>query len=230
MNNKIWFVTIEGQVSGPLENEQVERLISDYNGSSKANIQIWGRGQNEWTTPDKWKKERPVVPISNPEYEEGHLWKAREDDSPEFALTYKELVHFLKDHNEIARLKLTHDDVVWKEVYGYPKLVELLNITRRNSARVPILGTLTFKTDQGESTVKVISISQGGLGLNGCKNVHISQRIEGSLDCPNLYSSFFITGEIVYVGPEGYAGFHFIGVPAELKSAIIEYINKFVVN
>ncbi|MNL61128.1 hypothetical protein D3C87_1850130 [compost metagenome] len=73
----------------------------------------------------------------------------------------------------------------------------------------------------------MISVSEGGFGVNDAKNLQIGEKFMGTLTSPNLYVTINCTCEVVYVGSDGYAGIRFVGLPAEYKTSIVEYVNKF---
>ncbi len=221
---KIWFILSEGQVKGPHDQSEIETLLV-----SAKDPQIWGRGMPEWLTPSRWRqnlKNIQAPPANSPEAEE--IWHVRIEGKEKNPFKYSELIPFLKTLTDFSAVDVRHGtNAAWKEVYAVPRVVEALGISRRSHPRVPIVGTLDCKSPQGDFTSRVISISEGGLGINDAKNLQIGQKFKATLTSPNLFSSIDTTCEVVYVGNDGYAGLRFIGLPAEFKNSIIEYVNKF---
>lgn len=229
--SKIWFILSEGETTGPFEPDEVEKQLS-----SAKEPQIWGRGHSEWMQPGKWRQvlreAGHAVPkvIGTPEKPQG-LWRVRIHGEEKTPLRYTELVPYLKKFNDLSSVDVFPEaGDSWKEVYAIPRLVEELGISRRNHPRVPIMGTLTYEVPQGEATCRVISISEGGLGINDAQGMQIGQQFQGSLTSPNLYVTVMTQFEVVYVGGDGYAGLRFVDLPDEYKSSVIEYINKFAVH
>ncbi|WP_374080409.1 PilZ domain-containing protein [Bdellovibrio bacteriovorus] len=221
---KIWFILSEGQVNGPYDHEEIEARLS-----SAKEPQIWGRGQSEWMTPSRWrqslKEALQTAPVST---EPQGVWKVRVEGQEKSSMKYSDLIAYLKTLKDFSVVDISADNSgVWKEVYAVPRVVEDLGISRRSHPRVPMVGTLACEGDKGEFTCRVISISEGGLGVNDARNLQIGERFKATLTSPNLFVTITSTCEVVYVGNDGYAGLRFVGLPTEFKSSIIEYVNKF---
>lgn len=222
---KIWFLLTEGQVKGPFEQSEIETLLV-----SAKDPQIWGRGLPEWLPPAKWRqnlKSLLTSPSQNSSETEG-VWYVRVEGKEKTPLSYSDLISYLKTLTDFSAVDVRPDsNSPWKEIYAVPRVVEELGISRRSHPRVPIVGTLACSGANGDFTGRVISISEGGLGINDAKNLQIGERFKATLTSPNLFVTINTTCEVVYVGNDGYAGLRFVGLPAEFKSSIIEYVNKF---
>ncbi len=222
---KTWFLLNDGQVSGPFNPEEIETRLSQ----SKEPL-IWGKGQTEWNSPDKWRKilknleSEAQVKSSAPE-----KWHARIEGKELPAMDYEQLLDKLRAIKDYSNVDLkTDSNNVWKEIYSVQRVADDLGLTRRSHPRVPVVGTLTYDDEQNnKNTAKVISISEGGLGINDAKKFSIGERFRATIQSPSLYVTINATCEVVYVGNDGYAGLKFVGLPMEAKGAIIEYVNKF---
>jgi hypothetical protein len=228
---KIWFILSEGQTTGPFEPDEVEKNLA-----SSKEPQIWGRGHSEWMPPARWRQTLKdaghALPkaVATPDKPQG-LWRVRIHGEEKQPLRYEELVGYLKQFPDLSSIDVFPEaGDKWKEVYEIPRLVEELGISRRSHPRVPIVGTLVFEIPQGESTCRVISISEGGIGINDAQGMQIGNRFQGTLTSPNLYVTITSMFEAVYIGADGYAGLRFIDLPDEFKSSVIEYVNKFAVH
>nr|WP_295899259.1 PilZ domain-containing protein [uncultured Bdellovibrio sp.] len=221
---KIWFILSEGQVTGPYDHEEIEARLS-----SAKEPQIWGRGQSEWMTPSRWRQSlKEAFQITPPSPESQGIWKIRIEGQEKSPMKYSDLIAHLKTLKDYSAVDLLPEgSSSWREVYAIPRVVEDLGISRRSHPRVPIVGTLKCESEKGDFTCRVISISEGGLGVNDARNLQIGERFESTLTSPNLFVTITATCEVVYVGNDGYAGLRFVGLPTEFKSSIIEYVNKF---
>ncbi|MDG0816613.1 PilZ domain-containing protein [Bdellovibrio svalbardensis] len=223
MNLKIWFILNEGQVTGPFNPEEIESKIANLSGQP----QIWGRGHAEWMTPGKWRQFiKEFHPLKN-ETDSQQLWKIRIDGIEKSPMKYSDLITLLKSIKDFSTVDLSFADSGWKEIFSFQKIVDDLEISRRSHPRVPIVGTIVCESEQGEFSCRVISISEGGLGINDAQKLKIGERFNGTLNSPNLYVTINSICEVVYVGADGYAGVRFVGLTEEFKSSIIEYVNKF---
>ncbi|WP_413557005.1 PilZ domain-containing protein [Bdellovibrio sp. HCB209] len=224
--SKIWFILNDGQVTGPFEPGEVESQIASF----KEPL-IWGRGQVEWDTPSKWRvKVKEMVPVSAPG-DQSKNWMTRiEGKVNKEAFKYSDMIVQLKKMTDLSQVDISTDGgKTWKEVYALQQVVDDLGISRRSHPRVPIVGTLEFEVGTTSATVKcrVISISEGGLGINDAESLQIGQKFFATLTSPNLYQTITTTCEVVYMGNDGYAGLRFVGLPEEFKSSVIEYVRKF---
>ncbi len=225
MNPKIWFVLIDGQVTGPFDQNEVTQKSQEL-----PDLQIWGRGQGEWVPLQKWKQSLKELPqISEQDTQNQEMWKVRLNGHEKSAANYASMIQFLRTVKEFGNVDVSVEPHTnWKDLYSVPQIVEDLGISRRSHPRVPIVGSLAIEREGGESaTYRVISISEGGLGINDSQNMQIGQTFKGTLTSPNLYVSIDMACEVVYVGNDGYAGIRFVGLPAEFKTSIVEYVNKF---
>ncbi len=223
MTSKCWFIHYQGQVQGPYDISEVEaRLVG------MKECQIWGRGQSEWMTPAKWRASlKDYSHPSAPDEPQG-FWKMRVEGREQPPLRYSQLIAELKKMPDLSAVDVcTEASSVWKEVYAIPRIIDDLGISRRSHPRVPIVGTLTCEGPRGDFSCRVISISEGGLGVNDARNLRIGERFQATLTSPNLFITVNTTCEVVYVGNDGYAGLRFVGLPEEFKSSIIEYVRKF---
>jgi hypothetical protein len=221
-NSKRWFIMQENQVQGPYQEQEIEGLISQLQ-----NPLIWGRGLTEWVPPLKWREalKNPALIIQE---EAEPMWKYRIEDREHGPMKFQEMLTQLKkelDHSNI--LLWNEEKPEWRDIFTVQKVADELGVSRRAHPRVPIMGNLQCEMPDGPVTLKVISISEGGVGVSGTNNLTIGQKFKAVLSSANLFVTVNCTCEVVYVGSEGYAGIRFSNLPIEAKSAVIEYINKF---
>ena len=223
MSEKKWFLLIENKVTGPFTETEV-------NNSTPAHPKalVWGKGMPEWLPPSDWKKIKeqkfPDLKIS-PEIKK---WSWRIGSLEKGSFLFHELVEILRKEKDFSQIDIKEsDEKGWIEIYGIPKLVEALGITRRQSARVPIMGSYAFDHNGFTISSRVVTVAEGGLGLSEPHDLKIGSQIKGIFTSPHLPMPINCHCEVVYLGNDGYTGLKFTFIPAEGTSAIIEYINKF---
>ncbi len=224
MENKRWFLLLEGQVTGPYSDEEIQNRIDNAKDSL-----IWGRGQSEWLGPDRWRTAtKALIDQLALEQQSSRQWKMRVDHKELTPMTLEELIEQLKDYTDLSPVRVWTDGFDdWKEVFQVRKIMDELGISRRSHSRVPIMGSLKATAGLGELNAKIISISEGGIGVNSAKGLQIGEKFPAALGSPNLFMNITCNMEVVYVGADGYAGMRFLGLPSEARSAIIEYVKKF---
>lgn len=222
---KKWFLLQDGQVRGPFAQGEIDVECANHPKSL-----VWGRGLVEWLDFPEWKRHLLIAGPSLSEKtpaEERH-WQVRLGEDIRGPFTYAELLEDLRKVTDYSLVELATDPHSgWREIYAFQKIVDELGITRRAHPRVPIMGTLTINTPKGPVPTKVVSISQGGLGINEAPPFAIGDRFKGTLSSSNLYSELHCTLEVVYIGGDGYTGLRFVQIPTEAHASVIEYVNKF---
>lgn len=226
MSDRKWFLFADGQVSGPFSQDDIP---------SRANLLInplvWGRGSTEWVPMVRWDKTvKDLNTLDNkPKAGSDRLWKIKNAGVEFKPMAHDQMIEYLKtlkDHDLIQIWTEGYSE--WKDIYQIHKIMDELGVSRRQHPRVPIMGTLTCEgPSTGTFNARVLSISEGGLGMTDSPDVKIGEKFKTVLKSPNLYAPIHSMAEVVYVGSDNYAGLKFIGLLPESKSAVIEYVRKF---
>ncbi|PIS11473.1 MAG: PilZ domain-containing protein [Bdellovibrio sp. CG10_big_fil_rev_8_21_14_0_10_47_8] len=221
-----WFVLTDGHVSGPFSKEDLEGRVNQ-----TPNALIWGRGQSDWVNKDRWARlvqELETQSQSQGKTETGRLWKLRVAGQQLQPMSHDQMIEHLKTQTDYSDIQIwTEGYSEWKDVYQIHKIMDELGVSRRQHPRVPIMGTLNCEGTTGSFNARVLSVSEGGLGITEAPQVKIGEKFKTVLKSPNLFGPIHATAEVVYVGGDGYAGLRFIGLHSESKSALIEYVKKF---
>lgn len=224
MEEKRWFILSQGQVKGPFAKAALESELPE-----SISPLIWGRGQTEWVTPDKWVKlladqEASAAKAKQPE----RMWRVRIGGQELKPMTYPQMIDALKDRGNFQDVWIwTEGYSEWRDVYQIHKVMDELGVGRRAHPRVPISGQVMCEGAAGSFVGRALSVSEGGLGMTESPLVKIGEKFKVVLKSPNLFTPIHATAEVVYVGQDGYAGMKFVGLQTESKSAIIEYVKKF---
>lgn len=220
---KRWFILLNGQVEGPFPETEIEEKAK----LNPAESLIWGKGLSEWLNLDTWKNDREKF-YGQEKVEKEVLWRYRFNENISQPMSFAEITRAVRDLPETSDVQIANDqENVFQDIYHYPKLIEELGITRRAHPRVPIMGSLEAELNSGIVTMRVISISEGGLGITEAKALSLGQKFKAHLKSPNLFMTINCHCEAVYVGQDGYAGIKFHNLNTEFHSAIIEYVKKF---
>lgn len=215
----------DGQVSGPFSQEDVESRLT-----LSTNPMIWGRGQAEWVPGDRWNQVLRDADSNERKAKAGseRFWKVRVGEQELKPMNHDQMIEFLKTQKDYGEIQIwTEGYTEWKDIYQIHKIMDELGVSRRQHPRVPIMGSLSCEGATGTMTARVLSISEGGLGVTDVPEVKIGEKFKTILKSPNLYAPIHSTAEVVYVGSDNYAGMKFISLHPESKSAIIEYVKKF---
>jgi hypothetical protein len=220
-----WFLLLDSQVTGPFSKEDIEGRAATLEQSL-----IWGRGQGEWLNLEKWRLfQKEMIHLAQKiKVSSDRLWKIRVTGQELKPMNHDQMIDFLKTQKDLSEVQLwTEGYSEWKDIYQIHKIMDELGVSRRQHPRVPIMGTLTCEGASGNITARVLSISEGGLGITDAPQMKIGEKFKSVLKSPNLYGPIHSTVEVVYVGSDSYAGMKFTSIHPESKSAIIEYVKKF---
>ncbi|MGZ3745667.1 MAG: PilZ domain-containing protein [Pseudobdellovibrionaceae bacterium] len=224
LKQKRWFLLLDGQVTGPHDDSEIQNHID----KAKSSL-IWGRGQSEWLPPEAWKLAvKALADQQSLEQQTSRQWKMRVGHKELTPMGFDELIENLKDYTDLTPVRIWSegfDD--WKEVFQVQKIADELGVSRRKHLRVPVMGSMKASTEAGEINAKIISISEGGIGVNNAKSLQIGENFSAKLSSPNLFMDLTCKMEVVYVGADGYAGLRFLSLPSDAKSVIVEYVKKF---
>lgn len=145
------------------------------------------------------------------------------------AMTKNELLNLIAKQDDISAVAIQDPkSKEWKEVYAYPDIVDRLGLSRRKHPRVPILAQFTGRSNRHETfTARIITISEGGLGLTEVYDLKIGDEVQGQMTSPHFFQPINVRADVVYSGLDGYIGLNFSQINDESKSAIIEYMKKF---
>ena len=218
-----WFILENNQVNGPYQTSEVEALVP-----TAVDPLIWGRGLSEWLPTNAWRESLKDPHLLAALSVDDRQWRYRYEGKEYGPVSFEDLMAVLKSNNDFAEFLVCNEiQKEWQELYMVAKICNELGISRRSHPRVPIMATLLCESTRGPITVKVISISEGGLGVSNAGTFKIGEKYKGLLTSSNLYNNINCMIEVMYVGAEGYAGLQFLSLPIEAKSAIISYIKKF---
>ncbi|OFZ31970.1 MAG: hypothetical protein A2622_12090 [Bdellovibrionales bacterium RIFCSPHIGHO2_01_FULL_40_29] len=144
-------------------------------------------------------------------------------------MTKTELLAFISKQKNISAISIQNPKTKeWTDVYAYPDIIERLGLSRRKHPRVPILANFTGSSDKGgQLHVKVVTISEGGMGFTEVLDLKIGDTVEGQISSPHFFQPLHVTAEVIYSGIDGYIGLKFLQINDEAKAAIIDYVKKF---
>lgn len=225
-----WFTNISGQITGPYTVDQIEAKLqtnSDVKNNANA-VLIWGRGMSEWVNPPDWRSYLKQN-SSNKEVQKELSWKYRINQEEHGPYKYKELIDALKIIDDLSLIEICSDENnEWYEIFKNKRLIDDLGITRRKHPRVPITGTVDIELENQEIfKTRVVSISEGGIGITDAFNLVVGHEYKLCIKSPNLFSQVNATADVVYIGQDGYCGMKFHHLTAESRSVIIEYVRRF---
>lgn len=221
-----WFLMVDGEVQGPFNELTVQDQLTLHPRSL-----IWGKGQSEWLNQDQWKKflSQYQEAMDRTRVFADRTWKVKINDQEYQPMGHDQMLQLLKQQSDLKNVRIwTEGYSDWKEVYQIHKIMDDLGISRRAHPRVPIMGEIELDGAAGHMHGRLLSISEGGLGIMGSPKWHLGDKFRAVIKSPNIVGPLHCSAEVVYLEPSGYTGMKFISLPAEQKNTIVDYVKKFV--
>lgn len=220
-----WFVLINGEVIGPFDEIGTQDQLALH-----PQALVWGKGQAEWLNQNQWRKFMSQYEEAV-EREKTHVdrgWRVKVGEQEHRPMVYDQMILFLRQLPDLSNARIwTEGYGDWKEVYQIHKILDDLGISRRAHPRVPIMGDIELDGAAGQLNGRLLSVSEGGLGVMVPPTSKLGDKFRAVLKSPNLTGPVHCSVEVVFTEPNGYTGMKFISLHTELKNLIIEYVKKF---
>ena len=226
---KLWFVCCNQVVTGPLQTEQVQSRMET--GEWTSNAFIWWKGQREWLPLHSWAAELEGL-LAVDDNAVSPVWYVDMGfAAPLGPVTVGELVKILQGTAEIGATRVwTAAMTNWKPIYEVPQVMDLLNISRRETDRAPLMGAVIISRPLdglAPLLARAASISLGGMGLNGAADLRKGDECQLLVKSLEFPAGLHLQGHVVYVMSTGYAGIKFVRPNSEAQSLIHDYIRRF---
>lgn len=227
-----WFLYIDNVVSGPFSTDQVKSKIQE--DDLKAKCFIWWKGQREWIPVSTWEKDLDAILEATANANKKPIWYVDIGGTkPAGPLTQNEMVEMIKSAREIDRIRLWSVGMKqWQSLFELHDIMEMVGISRRETPRAPLMGTVAINRIGPEPkglVVRAASISVAGIGVADASELRRGDEVALLVKSPDLKSSIHVRGEVVYVTPNGYAGVRFHQIHPEAKSIIHDYVKRFTI-
>lgn len=250
-----WFVNINNHVKGPYTPDQLQQEIKIL-GDDLQTTFVWSRGHSEWIRADKWTKDSqtnfdkktyatttvtaaaavktiektPEKMIENIKESSVEKFRVQFNFIDKGEMTKDELSRFAAQQEDVSKISIyDKKDKLWKEIYTLTDVCKKLGITRRKNQRVPILAQFSGIETRSQNPInaRVITISQGGIGITENYDLKLGEIIQGQLTSPHFFSPLAIHAEVTYTGLDGYVGLKFLRLNDEASALIADYIKRF---
>lgn len=241
-----WFLQVQGHVKGPYSNESMQAALAELSELQLEDSLFWKRGLTEWLKGSKWRADLALqqnhveTVISDTKtnidttkgysttFSESDKYRVQHNFVDQAPMTKAELLTFISTQKDVTKIAIQNNKTKeWSDVYAFPEIVERLGISRRKNSRVPILATFVGISNSADLNVKVVTISEGGMGFTEVFDLKIGDQVEGQLMSPHFFQPIQLQADVIYSGLDGYIGLKFSHVNDESTSAIIEYVKKF---
>lgn len=231
--NEKWFISIEGEISGPLSMVQVRSLISKKD--SRNEVYLWSRGQKHWLSPQQWQKLSDEY-SQKQKQEQEKIWfvlpAPDKEKSP--PLNQSQLLGFLKTIEDLSETRLWTEGMrEWKNLYVFHKIIDDLGVARRRHPRAELQGQVVLKDPKQQNityTAQTETVSEGGMGLLSSGDLKIGKIYQLTYNGPDIFIPIRAKAEIIHMQENDKKQFHcglrFTQIDEKYVAAIIEYVMK----
>lgn len=226
-----WFLYIDNVVTGPFSTDQVKSKIREE--ELKAKCFIWWKGQREWVSFASWERDLESILEASSSMDKRPIWYVDTGaSSPAGPLTQNEMIDILRATHDLDQVRLWAVGMKkWQRVFELHDVLEILGISRRETDRAPLMGSVAIKRSNDDPrgfVVRAASISVTGMGLAEAGDLRRGDQLSLLIKSHDLPEAIHVHGEVVYVTPTGYAGVRFHKAPSEVVSMLYDYIKRFM--
>jgi len=224
-----WFIYINDVASGPFTTDQVNFKLTT--GELPPKSFIWWKGQREWIPISTWKDQLESILATTGSKNQRPVWYIDNSGSQIGPLTQDELIDNLKSVGDFSDVRLWAVGMdKWKSLFELHDVMDLLDLSRREHERAPLMGSVAVtrsNEDPKGFVINAATISAAGMGVSGAHGLRRGDEIALFVKSPDLPSNLHLRGEVVHVTEAGYAGIRFVKVHPETASIIHDYVKRF---
>jgi hypothetical protein len=219
-----WFVSKNETIQGPLSADDIKSRVQS--GQLDSSYLVWGAGMDQWQRIEWWNKELPRLSTmvhAEPIVESWH-----------YALGGKSHGPFKRDFliEELKHLPALNDIMLWTKgmkewapLFEFHDILSAVGVNKRQFPRADLTGKAVLKWDGNTLEAPLLSISEGGLGLQLDSGLEPGTMVNVEIQSQVFRTTMQARVEVRYVA-SGVAGLRFMNASSELKSAIIQYVRQ----
>ena len=220
-----WFLITDEFTEGPFSTEEIQSR--NERGQIAASALIWGRGMSDWRDIRWWAQELPRLKKMNEvEAPAPELWH--------FAVQGKSHGPFKRDAllQELRRAENLSEALLWTKgmkewapLFEFHDILSALGLNKREYPRADLHGKAVVKGDGFTLIAPLLTISEGGLGIQLESGLVSGQIVSVEIQSPVFREVLNIRAEVRYLS-EGVVGLRFQGLNAETKAAILAFVRQ----
>ncbi len=223
MANK-WFVQKDDFVDGPMSAEDVQSRLQS--GNLTAQHLIWGKGLNGWHKLQWWLQELPNIANNSINESTPELWHYALGGKSFGPYKKAALVDELKVIPSLGEVMIwTKGMKEWAPLFEFHELLTAVGVNKRQFPRADLTGSVTIKTSENTLVATLLSISEGGCGVQLDAGLVPGQPMTLEIQSSSFRDTLHAKAECRYVS-EGVCGLKFTNVSSETKGAIIQFVRQ----
>jgi len=219
-----WFVQKGEQVEGPMTTEDVQTRLQT--GQLTAQDMIWGKGLESWIHLEFWTQELPRIATAPQVEQVVQMWHYASNGKSHGPYSKSQLIDELKNLDNTGEVMVwTKGMKEWAPLFEFHDLLTAMGVNKRLFPRADLTGRAVIKTLESTLIGQLLSVSEGGCGVNIESGVVPGQALTLEIHSPAFREPLHARAECRYVS-EGIAGLRFTQLSTETKGAIIQYVKQ----
>jgi hypothetical protein len=219
-----WFVQKDDKVDGPMSAEDVQSRVQS--GQLSAQALIWGRGMASWQKIQWWLGELPNLATSQMNEPTPEMWHYAHAGKSHGPFNKAALIDELKHLSNLSEVMVwTKGMKEWAALFEFHDLLTAIGVNKRQFPRADLSGKATIKTTENTLIANLLSISEGGCGVELGEGLVPGQQFTLEIQSPSFRDTLHAKAECRYVS-EGVVGIKFTHVNSETKGAIIQFVRQ----
>lgn len=220
-----WFLITGELTQGPFSTEEIQSRSEQ--GQLSSDVLIWGRGMAEWRDLRWWMQELPrLKKLSESEAPAPELWHFAVQGKSHGPFKREVLMQELRRAEPLSEVLLwTKGMKEWAPLFEFHDILHALGLNKREFPRADIHGKVILKGDGLTLIAPLLTISEGGLGVQLETGLVSGQIVTAEIQSPVFREILSIRSEVRYMS-DGVLGLRFMGLNAETKAAILAFVRQ----
>lgn len=219
-----WFIQKEDFIDGPLSTSDVQTRIQA--GQLQDHHLIWGRGMERWYNPATWMAELTNLMTENHQEVVMETWHYAANGQSHGPMNRVLLISQLKDLDSLGNVMLwTKGMKEWAPLFEFHDILTDVGVNKRQFPRADLTGKAILKGSESTLSAPLVSISEGGFGIELEGGVVSGQIVTVELHSPVFRDVLHAKAEVRYTGT-GITGMKFTQLSVEARGAIIQFVRQ----
>jgi hypothetical protein len=219
-----WFVQKDDFIDGPLSTEEVQARLDA--GKLTHQHMVWGKGLPAWQRLQWWQKELTHFNEAATVVIVQETWHFALNGKSFGPFSRDVLIQQLKIQSNLAEVMVwTKGMKEWAPLFEFHDLLSEVGVNKRQFPRADLHGKAVIKTTESTLSAGVLSISEGGCGVQLDSGLVSGQAVSIEIESPDFREILHAKGECRYMA-HGVCGIKFTSMNVETRGLIIQFVRQ----
>lgn len=219
-----WFVQKDENVEGPLTSEAVQSRLQA--GTLSSDHMIWARGNEYWRPLSTWSEDATELTSVTQISAAPESWHYAIGGQSHGPMPRARLIDELKRVDNLGPVMMwTKGMKEWTPIFEFHDVLTEIGVNKRQFPRADLNGKAVFKGSGATLVAPLISISEGGFGVQLDNGIVAGQNFTVEIHSPSFREVLHAKAEVRYVS-NGIVGMKFTNISVETKGLIIQVVRQ----